>query len=282
MKRCIALLLVLVLLLSACSIGVEPPATSADLPSESTGKETELPETKETELPETKATEPPETKATEPPETQGTEPPHSQFYIPGVSVADVIRYFNEVCLAAEFSDGGDPSVLQRWEIPICYKLNGMPTQDDIAVLEGFVKWLNTIEGFPGIKKSESPEERVNLNFHFCKQSEIIPILGPNFTNVDGGVTFWYQNNAIYSEIICVRNDMDQKLRNSVIQEELYNGLGPVQDTDLRPDSIIYSQFSQPQSLTEVDELILRLLYHPNLKPGMNRTQCEKIIRQLYY
>jgi hypothetical protein len=30
----------------------------------------------------------------------------------------------------------------------------------------------------------------------------------------------------------------------VILEEVYNGLGPVQDTALRPDSLIYSDFSE--------------------------------------
>ena len=90
------------------------------------------------------------------------------------------------------------------------------------------------------------------------------------------------DNKIYNAIICIRTDLNQTLRNSVILEELYNGLGPIQDTMLRPDSIIYQQFSQPQSLTPVDELILKLLYHPDMKPGMNATQCEAVIRKLYY
>jgi hypothetical protein len=76
--------------------------------------------------------------------------------------------------------------------------------------------------------------------------------------------------------------LDQYRRNSVILEEIYNGLGPIQDTSLRSDSIIYSEFSQPQALTNIDELILKLLYHPDIMPGMNAEQCETIIRQLYY
>ena len=72
------------------------------------------------------------------------------------------------------------------------------------------------------------------------------------------------------------------MRNSVILEEIYNGLGPVQDTDLRPDSLIYSAYSTPQELTEIDELILKLLYHPDMVCGMNAQECEAVIRQLYY
>ena len=96
------------------------------------------------------------------------------------------------------------------------------------------------------------------------------------------MTFWYIDDVIYKAIICYRSDIPQYTRNSVILEEIYNGLGPVQDTDLREDSIIFSGFSEPQSLTEIDRLILQLLYHPQMQCGMDAAQCEAVIRQLYY
>jgi hypothetical protein len=68
----------------------------------------------------------------------------------------------------------------------------------------------------------------------------------------------------------------------VILEELYNGLGPIQDTSLREDSIIYAGYSEPQALTEIDWLILQLLYHPDLQFGMDTEACAEVIRQLYY
>ena len=107
-------------------------------------------------------------------------------------------------------------------------------------------------------------------------------MGDDFYGMDGGVTFWYLDDEIYDATICYRTDLSQQLRNSVILEEIYNGLGPIQDTDLRPDSIIYAEFSQPQKLTEMDELILRLLYHPQMKCGMTADECEAVIRRLYY
>ena len=230
----------------------------------------------------------PTTIPTEP--TDPTDPPappapeHSELYIPGLSVEDVITYFNEVCLDAEFSTGdGNTSLLQRWESPIRYYLNGTYTEKDLEVLEGLCDWLNTVEGFPGISEAENPLS-TNLHFHFCTADELVDIMGSNYENCDGAVTFWYytKTNVIYSAKICIRNDMDQYLRNSVIQEELYNGLGPVQDTELREDSIIYSYYSEPQELTEIDKLLIRLLYHPDLKCGMDAAQCEAVIRQLYY
>ena len=107
-------------------------------------------------------------------------------------------------------------------------------------------------------------------------------MGENFSYMDGGVTFWYNEDEIFDAIICYRTDLDQYLRNSVILEEIYNGLGPIQDTALREDSIIYTEFSQPQALTQIDELLLKLLYHPEMQCGMNAEECENIIRRLYY
>ena len=108
------------------------------------------------------------------------------------------------------------------------------------------------------------------------------LMGPEYTYMDGAVRFWYVNDEIIDSIICYRTDINQYTRNSVILEEIYNGLGPIQDTNLRTDSIIFQGYSEPQWLTPMDELILRLLYHPDILPGMDAQQCEQIIRTLYH
>ena len=222
--------------------------------------------------------------STSPPEPEPTTPEHSELYIPGISVEDVILYFNEVCLDAEIIDAGDPSHLQKWNSPIYFMLHGQYTDEDLATLSAFTDWLNSIHGFPGIFQTQNPDQ-ASLNFHFCPQEELLDLMGDHLRGlggVDGAVTFRYADNVIYDAIICCRSDLDQFLRNSVILEELYNGLGPIQDTNLRSDSIIYAEFSEPQTLTEVDQLLLKLLYHPTLQCGMDAEACEAVIRQLYY
>jgi len=209
-------------------------------------------------------------------------PVHSELYIEGVSVDDVVAYFNEVALDAEFSFGdGDPGRVQKWTAPIYYMINGSPTDADRAKLREFVTWLNAVDGFPGMYETDT-WWKANLDIYFCDADTMVDRLGDNFYGMDGGVTFWYENNEIYDATICYRTDIGQYVRNSVILEEIYNGLGPVQDTWLRTDSIIYAGYSEPQQLTRVDELILKLLYHPEIKCGMDKAACEAIIRTLYY
>ncbi len=238
---------------------------------------------------ETTPTEPAPTEPapTEPAPTEPPAPPvveHSPMYIEDVSTDNMIAYFNEVCLDAEFSTGaGDASLVQKWEIPVVYRIDGTPTEQDLKVLNNYCAFLNSIHGFPGIREAGNGEI-ANLNIHFCSKDEMIQIMGSNFADADGGVTYWYHTatNDIYEAVICIRNDIDQEVRNSVILEEIYNGLGATQDTDLRTNSIIYSGYSTPQDLSAVDVRIIKLLYHPEIRTGMNATECATVIRKLYY
>ncbi len=271
------ILIVLVICLTACGAISQPLETT---PSSSAETEETTQTTQQTD-PTTGADVTEETAGATEESTAPTEPEHSPFYIEGLCVEDVILYFNEVCLDAEFVNGGNATLLQKWTSPIYYMLNGSATDEDLQVLVNFVSWLNTMEGFPGIYETQDLGQ-ANLQIYFCTQDEMVRRLGENFANMDGGVTFWYDNNEIYNAIICYRTDIGQTVRKSVILEEIYNGLGPVQDTTLRQDSIIFSGYSEPQSLTETDELLLKLLYHPQLQCGMNAEECEAVIRQLYY
>ena len=306
MKKRLALVLLLAFLLCGCVPSVVPtvPTTQASepvtIPTESTTLSTE-PSTIPTTIPAEPTTEPVITTAptepvittaptepvvttapTEPVVTTApTEPAHSAFYIPGLSVEDVILYFNEVCLDAEVNNSGDPSLIQKWTAPIYYAIYGAYNEEDLATAKGFAAWLNTVEGFPGIYEADSAHT-ANLVIHFCTPEDMVDLMGDWTYGLDGAVTFWYDFNEIHDGTICIRDDLYQSLRNSVILEEIYNGLGPVQDTGLRPDSIIFSEFSEPQALTAVDELILRLLYHPEILPGFNAEECEQVIRSIYY
>lgn len=208
---------------------------------------------------------------------------HSGLYIPGLSVEDVLRYFNEVVLDAEFaSGGGDPTKVQKWVTPIYYTLYAGATEKDRQVLGEFAEYLNTIQGFPGIFEADN-RESANMHIYFRNKADMADLMGQEFLGMEGGVTYWYHgDNTIYQAKICYRTDISQKVRNSVLLEEIYNGLGPVQDTTLREDSILYAHTSTNLKLSAVDALILKLLYSPEILCGMTAEECEEVIRRLYY
>ena len=274
-RKYLAVFLMIVVLLSAC--GHDAPTTAP----------TTVPITLPSSAPVTTATTDSTTIPTTEPTTEPTTVPavvHSGLYLEGVDVEDVIRYFNEVVLSAEISNGGNAALVQKWVQQINYWIGGDPTEWDRVVLEGFAETLNGIDGFPGMVQTEI-EADSTMNIYFCDAQTLQDRMGSDFAGGDyeGAVTFWYNgDNEIFNAKICVRSDIFQIYRNSVILEEIYNGLGPVQDTVWREDSIIYQHGSEVQSLSEIDLLILKLLYHPDIHCGMNADECEAVIRSLYY
>ncbi len=208
---------------------------------------------------------------------------HSPLYLENVPVEDVILYFNEVCLDAEYVETGTPELVQKWVAPITYYVHGNPTDEDLRVLNDLVAQLNAIDHFPGMIAAQEPSDAL-LPIYFCPTEEMHDRMAFSAQeDLDGAVTYWYNDiQQITNAIICIRTDLDQQVRNSVIAEEIYNGLGPIQDTVLREDSIVYQYGSEILELSEMDILILKLLYHPQIQCGMTAVQCESIIRQLYY
>ena len=215
------------------------------------------------------------------PPTAPTVPIHSPYYIPGLDVETLITYFNEIVLDAEFVEGGDATLVQKWDEKILYYIHGETTETDMTVFQSMVDWLNTLPGFPGMGPAEN-EAAANMQIYFTDYRGLQDRMGEKYAGNDGAVIFWYQDHRIYDATVCYVTEVDQETRNSIILEEIYNGLGPVQDTWLREDSLVYAGYSTPQSMTEVDRLILTLLYHPDIQCGMNSEECATVIRQLYY
>jgi len=207
-------------------------------------------------------------------------PPDIMLSLDGIHLERVFDWFEEVCLNVEYSYGGNDSCVQKWTQPIRYTIDGAPTEEDVQMLERVCEVFNDIDGFPGIAFAEREWES-NLTVFFCSGDHLAETLGDPFTpDLYGGVRFWYNDNEIDNGIICCRNDIDQSVRDAVIIEELYNLLGPVQDTETRNDSVIYQYSNENTELSPVDLLILQLLYHPAVECGMNADECERVIDAL--
>ena len=67
----------------------------------------------------------------------------------------------------------------------------------------------------------------------------------------------------------------------MLLEEVVNTLG-ISDTVLREDSITYQYSDFNICLSDVDWILLKLLYHPEMKNGMDSEACVSVIRKLYY
>jgi len=215
--------------------------------------------------------------------TEEVKPVHSPLYIEGVSTQQIIEYFAEAVLSSEYSEGGNSNLVQKWTTPVYYKVEGNYTKEDSAVLGEIVSALNAIDGFPGMKQTDSGE---NYTIKFVNADEFETQAGDyvNHEIADGSATWWYDDaeNCITNVLVFVRNDIEQENRTSVIQEEIINSLGLGNDSMLREDSIIYQGVSFPQQPSDIDMLLIKLLYSAEISCGMNYDECASVIEKLYY
>lgn len=210
---------------------------------------------------------------------------HSQLYHPDYSQEQIQEYFAEVVLDMEYSDGtGDITRVQKWLAPIGYRIYGMPTEEDFAVLNALFEQLNQIPGFPGFYAAET-EGVENLQISFLHPGDFHDSFSDTVNGEDawGATQFWYytDSNEIHTARIGCRADIDQSIRDSIIVEEIINTLG-ITDTVLRTDSVVYQYSDENTTLSPVDWVILNLLYDPAIHCGMDGDACAAVIRGLYY
>ena len=274
---CIVLLLAFVMGLCACTNaelkdGITPQTTHNESNAETSGETTLANDaTNETD--------------TEQMPTEQTPPPHSPLYLPGYTAPQIWQYFQEVVLDVEYTDGtGDATLVQKWLSPIRYRIYGTPTEEDYAVLTGLFAQLNAVPGFPGIYAA-AEEEIENLTLNFLQPDDF----RNQFSDVVhgeeayGATQFWYYTatNEIHTARIGYRTDVDQNARNSILIEEIINTLG-ITDTVLREDSIVYQYSDENTVLSDVDWIILQILYNPAIQCGMEAETCAKVVQDLYY
>lgn len=200
---------------------------------------------------------------------------------------EVTEFFFEVVLNSEYYSGSafGNDVVRKWTEPIRYYLIGDYSSDDAKLIAEFYNSVSLLtDGFPGASEASNREE-ANLIIKFLPHSAFKEQMGQYIDHVDayGCTVFWYEteNCCISNEIIGYDTDMDEDVRNAVLIEELYNGLGIINDTVLRTDSIIYQNDFSQAALSAMDRCILKLLYLPDMLCGMSGDTCQDIIKLHY-
>ena len=86
--------------------------------------------------------------------------------------------------------------------------------------------------------------------------------------------------AAYSNAVAViRAELPQRLRTSCVHEELAQGMGLANDSpDARPS--IFNDDEEFAFLTRHDELLLKMLYDPRLRPGMTEAEARPIVQTI--
>ncbi|WP_347266301.1 DUF2927 domain-containing protein, partial [Paracoccus sp. (in: a-proteobacteria)] len=80
-------------------------------------------------------------------------------------------------------------------------------------------------------------------------------------------------------VVLIRAELPPRLRRSCLHEELAQGMGLANDSP-RARPSIFNDDEEFAYLTRHDELLLRMLYDPRLRPGMTEAEARPIVEQI--
>ncbi len=193
------------------------------------------------------------------------------------------------------------SRLRKWEAPVRVGLRfgtSVP-QDrraaDTARIASFLARLSRLTGHPIGLSDAGPNFIVQIVSEDERQAlgpeirSFLPGLSPSEV---AGITQMPRStyclvyamsegaNASYTRAYAViRSEHPDLLRLSCVHEEIAQGLGLANDSPLARPSI-FNDDEEFALLTKQDELMLRILYNPALRPGMSEDQARPVIEQL--
>ena len=182
-----------------------------------------------------------------------------------------LSLLEQVAYSAEY--GSSRTGLIRWETPLRIYVGGKPTKADLATLNTFmIQMASRVPNMPNMTRVATASE-ANVTIYFVPLKQMKNYV-TNYTEGNWGyVYYWYTNWKITKMEVAIATDVtDQKARNHLIMEELVNGMGLGNDHYAYSDSITYQNWTTVQQLSEVDWLMLNMIYHEDAYTGMTWSQ----------
>ena len=180
-----------------------------------------------------------------------------------------MEYLSEIGFGVEY--GSAAPVLHKWTQDVRIKVYGSPTEADLQALDQVVSDLNSMVGEI---KLEVVDEEANLEVYFSPESQFSDI-EPTYvpTNL-GFFRVWFDAEGVIhrGRVLIAADGTTQAERTHLIREELTQSLGLFKDSWEHSDSIFYEGWTTTDKYGPLDEATIRLLYQPQLEPGMNLSQ----------
>ncbi len=192
--------------------------------------------------------------------------------------------FDVCALSMEYPGAGArQGHLIRWGRSIRVYIDGNPTARDRETIDTML--LNLALRVPNLPNVTLTNNRNDADIVFC----FVPLnrmkdYVPGYVKGNWGYFNYYYSGdwTMLEATIGIASDVTtQADRNHLIQEEFFGCLGLLNDHYLYSDSIVYQPWTTVQQPSEVDWLMLNMVYSPLLSPGMDKTQIHRIFNQAW-
>jgi len=184
--------------------------------------------------------------------------------------------------STEWDDAGNANAattLTRWETPIRICLTGSPSADDRDQLNKFIMELAThCPNIPNISVTDN-ENSADVLVYYGPLKSLSRHVDWYQEGNWGAFSFHYNSrHTITDGKVGIATDKNNRAsKRHLLREELVGLLGLANDHELYSDSILYQQWTTVGQLSDVDWLMLNMLYDPDLSCGMSSTQAYNIL-----
>jgi hypothetical protein len=191
--------------------------------------------------------------------------------------AEQIDYFLEVALGNEFGGGG--ARIKKWQGPVRIKVNGSPTAEDTRTLQQVMNEVNELAN--GAVQLAFDDNKPNVQIYFVPESQF-KRYEPNYRPRNLGFFWarWNQNIIQDSKVLITTTGVTQKERSHLIREELTQSLGLMRDSYRYRNSIFYQGWTDPTEYADIDRAVVQMLYRPEIRPGMTKTEVMAALQNL--
>ena len=213
-----------------------------------------------------------------------------------------ITFYGEYTRAAGVEPSGGLELgLQKWEKPVRISVEFGSTvppearQNDLQTVQNYVRRLSRITNHPisvgkpanlqifvmGLDDRELLAQRLQQVATRANAEAVLQFLDRNRSAYCIVVSTSNQTGsyALSSGYVIIRSELPAQMRKSCFHEEIAQALGLGNDSQYARPSI-FNDDDEFALLTTHDEMLLRILYDPALKPGMTLEQARPIIRQI--
>lgn len=192
------------------------------------------------------------------------------------SVDILVRQFENIAFSAEYLGEHRRGRIVKWTGPIRIRILGGYAERFRPEVQAHIDRLIALSGLSIQIVGGTAAARANLDLHFTSVRHYW-----TFEPDAPCRTIFFDHSFAIQRVEVFISPDDVDLRRHCIIEELTQALGLSDDSTLIPDSI-FSDESQRYSLAPWDEIMVRVLYDPRLRPGMTKEEAMPIVTQIFW
>ncbi|AKQ44953.1 hypothetical protein TH63_03815 [Rufibacter radiotolerans] len=195
----------------------------------------------------------------------------------------VISYFKEIGLGFFF--GGSSEITRRWETDIKVYIEGTPTAENLSEFQKVRNEINALatNGFSIEVVSDKSQSNTTLFFGSVEQfSTLYPASAEVArVNLRAFSVWWNPSQEIYKSQIFIDNQQATATQQKSWTRGMLTGsIGLGQVSPTYSESIFYSKANTNTAFTQLDKDLIRLLYHPNMRIGLNKDEVGKVLENI--